>query len=105
MNDVSYSQADRLPRYRSCYWTILRSVDERYDIRGYVLGEMVKACLQHRATLPAAQHSFFASYAPTEAMTYLEKRTARLLFGPRGRFSPDEYRYSTDDVTGHLHSI
>jgi len=85
-----YPQAGCPPRYR----TILRSVDERYDIRGYVLTAMVKACLQNRATLPAVHRPFFAVHAPVEAMNFLEERTARLLFGPGGRFSPEEYRYS-----------
>lgn len=53
---------------------LFRSVDERYDIRGYVLTEMVKACLQNRATLPAVHRPFFAVHAPVEAMNFLEER-------------------------------
>ena len=81
-------QVDHQSAYHSCYRTVLRTVDARYDVRGSVLAEMVKACLAHRAAIPAVQQ------APAEAMAYLEKFTAMLLFGPKGRFSPQEYRYS-----------
>ncbi len=54
----------------------------------------MKACLAHRAILPAAQRAYFTQHAPEEAVAYLEKFTATLLFGPQGRFSPQEYRYS-----------
>lgn len=97
MNDDVYLHVGRPPSYRSCYWTILRSLDDRYDIRGYILAEMVKACLQHRGVLPSMHRSFFSLYASSEAMIYLEKRTASLLFGPKGRFSPEEYRYSVEE--------
>lgn len=80
--------------YHSCYRTVLDTVDARYDVRGSVLAEMVKACLAHRAILPAAQRAYFTQHAPEEAVAYLEKFTATLLFGPQGRFSPQEYRYS-----------
>lgn len=79
--------------FLACYDTVLRAVDARYDVRGYVLAEMVKACLVHRATLTAAQRVYFAQYAPREAAAYLERLAAMLLFGPKGRFSPQEYRY------------
>ncbi|MCY1406545.1 hypothetical protein D3C76_680690 [compost metagenome] len=92
-NDVSW-QAGRTPTYHSCYRTVLRAVDERYDMRGYVLAEMVRTCLKHRATLTVTQRAYFARHAQPEAMAYLETLTATLLFGPKGRFSPEEYRYS-----------
>ncbi|WP_281686869.1 hypothetical protein [Pseudomonas citronellolis] len=94
MNPDAQRQVGHQSTYHSCYRTILRAMDARYDIRGSMLAEMVKACLAHRATLPAAQRADFAQHAPVEAMAYLEKFTATLLFGPLGRFSPQEYRYS-----------
>lgn len=94
MSQDAQRQVSPQPTYHFCYCTVLRAVDARYDVRGYVLAEMVKACLVHRATLPAAQRAHFAQHVPGEAMAYLEKFTAMLLFGPKGRFSPQEYRYS-----------
>ncbi|POA51825.1 hypothetical protein C1889_25525 [Pseudomonas sp. FW507-12TSA] len=82
------------PTYRSCYRTVLYAVDTRYDIRGSMLSEMVKICLTHRATLPPARRAYFAQYAPGEVMADLERFTAKLLFGPMGRLSPQEYRHS-----------
>ncbi|AGN83528.1 hypothetical protein HB13667_05545 [Pseudomonas putida] len=93
MNRDTQWQVDHQSAYQSCYCTVLHTVDARYDVRGSVLAEMVKACLIHRATLPAAQRAYFVQHASEEAVTYLEKFTARLFFGPQGRFSPQEYRY------------
>lgn len=86
-------QIDSQPTYYSCYHTVLHTVDARYDVRGSVLAEMVKACLANRATLSAEQRECFVQHAPEEAVAYLEKFTATLLFGSLGRFSPQEYRY------------
>lgn len=94
MNNNTYLQVDQKPIYHLCYRTILRAMEERYDIRGYVLAEMVRICLKYRATLPAIQRSYFALHAQPEAMAYLEDLTANLLFGPQGRLSPGEYHYS-----------
>ncbi|WP_236179225.1 hypothetical protein [Pseudomonas mosselii] len=94
MSRSTQRQVDQQSTYRSCYRTVLHTVDARYDIRGSVLAEMVKACLAHRAILSAAQRMYLAQYAPEEAVAYLEKCTATLLFGPQGRFSPQEYHYS-----------
>ncbi|HHH9650066.1 TPA: hypothetical protein ACP37T_003555 [Pseudomonas aeruginosa] len=94
MSRDAQRQVGPQPSYHSCYRTVLRAVDAHYDIRGSVLAEMVKACLAHRAALPAVQRAYFVQHAPAEAMAYLEKFTATLLFGPQGRFSPQEYRYS-----------
>lgn len=94
MNNAVHPQAGRQPAYHSCYRTVLHAVDARFDIRGYVLAEMVRGCLMNRATLPAERRAYFALCAGPEAMVYLEKLTASLLFGPKGRFSPEEYRYS-----------
>lgn len=93
-------QVDHQSAYHSCYRTVLDTVDARYDVRGSVLAEMVKACLAQRATLPAALRAHFAQYAPAEAMAYLERVTATLLFDPKGRFSPQEYRYSGATALG-----
>ncbi|GLF14354.1 hypothetical protein JQS64_26890 [Pseudomonas aeruginosa] len=94
MSRDTQQQVDYQSVYHSCYRTVLHTVDARYDVRGYVLAEMVKACLAHRAILPATQRAYFAQHAPEEAVAYLEEFTATLLFGPQGRFSPQEYHYS-----------
>ncbi|KFB21506.1 hypothetical protein PGPR2_16470 [Pseudomonas aeruginosa PGPR2] len=94
MSQDAQRQIGPPPSYHACYRTVLRAVDARYDVRGSVLAEMVKACLAHRAAIPAVQRAYFVQQAPAEAMAYLEKFTAMLLFGPKGRFSPQEYRYS-----------
>jgi len=80
----------------SCYDTVLRKVDARYDIRGYVLAQMVTLCLQSRGTLPLAHRDFYAQYAQPEAIAFLEMYVTHLLFGPAGRFSPQEYHYQAD---------
>ncbi|POA54783.1 MULTISPECIES: hypothetical protein [unclassified Pseudomonas] len=99
MSNDAYLQTGQQPNYHLCYRTILCAMDERYDIRGYVLAEMVKTCLKHRACLSAAQRERFIRYAQPEAIIYLEYLTANLLFGPQGRFSPKEYHYSqTTDI-------
>ncbi|EPH9909613.1 TPA: hypothetical protein ACJYA0_004421 [Pseudomonas aeruginosa] len=99
MSNYANLQTGPQPIYHLCYRTILCTVDERYDIRGYVLAELVGACLKHRATLSVEQRAYFARYAQPEALAYLERLTANLLFGPKGRFSPEEYRYSqTEDL-------
>ena len=67
--------------FHSCYDTVLRKVDARYDIRGYVLAQMVKLCLQSRGTLPLAYRSFYAQYAQAEAIAFLEACVTHLLFG------------------------
>ncbi|ALY63733.1 MULTISPECIES: hypothetical protein [Pseudomonas aeruginosa group] len=100
MSQDAQRQIGPPPSYHACYRTVLRAVDARYDVRGSVLAEMVKACLAQRATLPAALRAHFAQYAPAEAMAYLERVTATLLFGPKGRFSPQEYRYSGATALG-----
>ncbi|MCY1304297.1 hypothetical protein D9M71_169920 [compost metagenome] len=81
------------PAYYSCYSTVIRAVDARYDIRGYLLAELVMLCLKNRATVPLARRAYYERYVQLEALTYLEHLTARLLFGPGGRFSPHEYHY------------
>lgn len=94
MSRDTQQQVDHQSAYHSCYRTVLQAVDTRYDVRGSVLAGMVKACLAHRAILPATQRAYFAQHAPEEAVAYLEKFTATLLFGPQGRLSPQEYHYS-----------
>ncbi|MCG3645606.1 hypothetical protein NC656_14470 [Pseudomonas asiatica] len=82
------------PLFRDCYSTVIRAVDARYDVRGYLLAELVKLCLKNRATIPPARRRYYECNVQEQAITYLEQCTSRLLFGPNGRFSPDEYRYS-----------
>jgi len=80
--------------FRDCYSTLIRAVDARYDVRGYLLSELVKLCLKNRATIPLSKRHYYGGCVRAEAITYLEQLTTHLLFGPNGRFSPDEYRYS-----------
>ena len=82
MSNDAYLQTGQKPNYHLCYRTILCAMDERYDIRGYVLAEMVRTCLKHRACLSAEQREYFMRYAQPAAITYLENLTADLLFGP-----------------------
>lgn len=98
---MSYQKSPRVPTpqggaFHSCYDTVLRMVDARYDIRGYVLAQMVRLCLQSRGTLPLAYRNFYAQYAQDEAIAFLEMCVTHLLFGPAGRFSPQEYHYQAD---------
>lgn len=78
---------------RSCYSAVLGAADARYDVRGYVLSELVKSCLKNRARIPQSSRAYCDSYVQPEVFTYLEFLTRCLLFGPGGRFSPHEYRY------------
>ncbi|MBP2271333.1 hypothetical protein J3A98_002026 [Pseudomonas sp. BP6] len=82
--------------FHSCYDTVLRTVEARYDVRGYVLSQMIKLCLQSRGTLSLAQRKFYGQYAQSEAIAFLEMCVTHLLFGPAGRFSPQEYHYRAD---------
>ncbi|MCE0907740.1 hypothetical protein LU664_026575 [Pseudomonas kurunegalensis] len=79
--------------FRSCYMTVLRAADARYDVRGSILAELVKSCLINRSRIPSSLKARFGVYLHPEALTYIEILTERLLFGPAGRFSPHEYRY------------
>ena len=49
MSQDAQRQIGPPPSYHACYRTVLRAVDARYDVRGSVLAEMVKACLAQRA--------------------------------------------------------
>lgn len=82
--------------FRSCYATVLSRVDARYDVRGYLLAQMVKLCLQNRGRLPRVSRDFYTQYAQAETIAFLEMCVTHLLFGPAGRFSPQEYHYQAD---------
>lgn len=86
------SQHQRLV-FRYCYRTIIKAVDDRYDVRGSILAELVRSCLEHRGRITAFQRDFYNRSVQQEALTYLELFTERLLFGPYGRLSPHEYCY------------
>lgn len=81
--------------YRFCYSTIINAVDARYDVRGSLLAEMVKLCLENRGRVPFPLRTRYDSLVQQKAISYLESFTAELLFGPSGRFSPNEYCYLT----------
>lgn len=75
---------------------MLKAADVRYDVRGYLLSELVSLCLGNRATLPWAYRARYERYVQREAIAFVESFTAQLLFGS-GRFSPHEYRYREKD--------
>jgi hypothetical protein len=91
------SQSPRKDRltFNFCYATVIKTVDARYDIRGYILAELVKLCLKYRAKISGGRRAFYERYVKLEALTYLECVTAELLFGPGGRLCPHEYHYVT----------
>lgn len=64
----------------------------RYDVRGYLLSELVSLCLGNRATVPLAYRARYERSVQSEAIAFVESCTAQLLFGS-GRFSPHEYSY------------
>ena len=78
---------------RSCYLTVFRAADARYDVRGSVLAELVKSCLMSRSRIQSSLTSRIGIDVQQEALAYVEALTVSLLFGPAGRFSPHEYRY------------
>ncbi|MDH1930477.1 hypothetical protein [Pseudomonas sp. GD03696] len=82
-----------LVKLEFCYSIVLNTVERRYDVRGYILSQLIMVCLQNRAVVPPLRRVYFERYVQQEALSYLERVTARLLFGPIGRFSPNEYRY------------
>lgn len=83
------------PILYSCWATVLKAVDARYDVRGYMLSPLVRQCLENRAKVPQGQRALYERFVQKEALAYTECLTALLLFGRAGRFSPYEYRYAT----------
>lgn len=79
--------------FRYCYRTVIRAVEERYDVRGSILAGLVRSCLENRARVPTKLSECYYCHVQREALNYLELFTESLLFGPHGRFSPHEYRY------------
>lgn len=79
--------------FHSCFNTVLKAVDARYDVRGYMLAELVRLCLENRARVPLIHRAHYDRYVQQEAIDFLEQFASHLLFGSTGRFSPDEYRY------------
>lgn len=96
VQQVSQSAGNHRPVFCDCYSTVIKAVDARYDIRGYLLVELVMLCLKNRATVPFALRDNYERYGQKEAIAYLEQFTAALLFGPNGRFSPHAYHYQAN---------
>lgn len=84
--------------FQYCYRTIIKAVEERYDVRGSSLAQLVQSCLERRGRVPPALRARYTPHVRQEALTYIELITARLLFGPYGRLSPREYRYRERSV-------
>ncbi|EMW0968917.1 hypothetical protein LU674_031475 [Pseudomonas alloputida] len=97
MNSQAALGSDRnwRPVFHDCYSTVIKAVDARYDVRGYLLSELVKLCLKNRAKVPLARRAYYEGCVQKEAIAFLERYTSHLLFGPGGRLSPQEYRYDT----------
>ncbi|WBM49489.1 hypothetical protein M2J85_07040 [Pseudomonas putida] len=95
--DSPHTSHDAQLVYHSCYATVLKKADARFDVRGYVLSQLVVLCLDNRATLPQAYRAHYERYAKREAIAFVETLTAQLLFGS-GRFSPQEYRYRPEGL-------
>lgn len=94
--NLPQSSGDAALVYHFCYATVLKAADMRYDVRGYLLSELVSLCLGNRATVPLAYRARYERYVQSEAIAFVESFTAQLLFG-LGRFSPHEYRYRVKD--------
>lgn len=77
-----------MARYSACYRTLLREVDSRYDIRGYMLSAMVQLCLANHGKLPLRQRAYYQNYAQEEAIQFLERRTINMLYGRNGLLGP-----------------
>lgn len=92
-HETSQHASNPQPVFRDCYSTVLKATDARYDVRGYLLAELVVLCLKNRAVVPMCHRPYYESCVQKEAIAFLQRFTARLLFGPGGRFSPHEYRY------------
>lgn len=71
---------------------MLKAANARYDVRGYLLSQLVNLCLSNRATVPRVYRDHYERCVQKEALKFVEYFTAQLLFGS-GRFSPHEYRY------------
>lgn len=99
MSDRKPSQSPRKNglTFHFCYATVIKAIDARYDIRGYMLAELVKLCLKNRARILDGRRTFYERHVQLEALTYLECFTAKLLFGPGGRLCPHEYHYVASD--------
>jgi hypothetical protein len=95
VSDLTPSQSPRKYglTFHFCYATVIKEVDARYDIRGYMLAGLVKLCLKSRARILDGRRTFYERHVQLEALTYLECFTAKLLFGPGGRLCPHEYHY------------
>lgn len=95
---MTYRRASERPLpprhvFHACFNTVLKAVDARYDVRGYMLAELVRLCLENRARIPLIHRAHYDRYVQQEAIHFLEEYVSHLLFGPTGRFSPEEYRY------------
>jgi len=78
------SNAEGRPVYTSCYRSILRAVDRRYDIRGHILSDMVLICLANHGRLPMTRRHYYLCYAQEAAIRYLEELATELLYGHYG---------------------
>jgi hypothetical protein len=78
---------------------VIKAVDARYDVRGYLLSELVKLCLKNRATVPLARRAYYEGCVQKEAIAFLERYTSHLLFGPGG-----DSRHRNTDTT-HIDAL
>lgn len=93
IQNVSLSSQTQGLVFWYCYRTVLKAIDERYDVRGSTLAELVRSCLENRGRPSPSQRAYYNRHMQQEALAFLECFTERLLFGPDGRLSLHEYRY------------
>ncbi len=75
--------------YVACYRTLLRAVDRRYDVRGYLLHDMVLLGLANHGRRPPARRCCYREFVQDEALDYLERMATWLLYGAMGLLGPN----------------
>ncbi len=98
VSNASLSSQPQGVIFRYCYLTVVKAVDERYDVRGSILAELVRSSLENRGRIPPLKRAYYDRHVQQKALAYLELFTEHLLFGPNGRLSPTEYRYLVKDA-------
>lgn len=61
------------------YNRIYRSVDERCDIRGSALSDLVKICLENNGEISSVRRERFRAFVPDEYMDHIESTTQSVI--------------------------
>ena len=56
---ASWSTRNQPPPYTNCDPIAIRAVDAKYDVRGYLLSQLVVLCLKNRAAIPFARRAYY----------------------------------------------